>query len=183
MNLKYFRYLLISLIGFCTVIRAAEHHSDSWSSNRVDMLSRRGDLIAHVRVARVDYVRKPTKTENGNIVADIFSFGRLVTLDVVNIYEAKKLDKLSRFYIFQKGAVAGLEQARLDEGEEYIAFLKQSPPPGIAEDGTETVPELPRSPYYSLLQKRKGALAKDRTNLFFRVEQELRTRSAFKTSD
>lgn len=183
MRMKGLYCVLVLFIWCCTIVWANEYSSDSWSSNRVDLLSRQSDLVAHVLVTKMDYIRKPTQYENGNIVADVFSFGRLITLDVMNIYETKTTKAHSTLYIFQKGAVAGLEQARLHEGDEYIVFLKESSPPKIVNDNTETVPKLPQSPYYSLLQQRKGALAKDKTNLFIRVSQQLGAKMKLKIAD
>jgi hypothetical protein len=122
--------------------------------------SKRSDCVVHVNVLNVQSVGKKTKIEDGKIIADVLSYGRLVTVrPISNLW--RRLDAFmlpEQLYIFQQGASPSLEQARLKKNTEYILFLKEQATPGIVTAGLETSPYMPLSNYYSIVDMRWGSI-------------------------
>lgn len=160
-----------------SLARAVEPSRDILSSDRVDRLSVQSDVVALVKVEAIDFIGKPSKSEGGQVVADIFSYGRLVSLRPIEMYSGRAAVPTNMFYVFQKSAVQSLEQSRFEVGREYVVFLKVSSPPDLVANSVETSPALPRESYYSVLQERKGVVAKADTNAFLKVDESLRAKT------
>jgi hypothetical protein len=168
---------LILAATIASLACAVEPSREILSSDRVDRLSAQSDVVALVKVEAIDFIGKPIKSEGGQVVADIFSYGRLVSLRPIEVYSARTAVPTDSFYVFQKGAVQGLDQSRLEVGREYVVFLKVCSPPDLVVNSVETSPALPPDSYYSVLQERKGVIAKADTNAFLKVDESLRAKT------
>lgn len=158
-----------------TMIDAAETPRDILSSDRMDRLSVQSDVVALVEVVAIDLIRKPTKTVDGELHADVFIYGRLVTLRIVDVYSSRTPGP-ETVYVFQRGAASIFDQAKFEVAKKYAIFLKACPPPELIIDNVETEPPLPSESYYCVLQENKGSVAKDDTKAFTRIDSYLRAK-------
>lgn len=100
---------LAGVIALCAIACADEPSRSVFSSNRTERLLATSNLIAKVRVLAIEFIGKPNKVESGRIVSDVFRYGRLVTLQIVELHSSKVVPTPDKLYIFQKGAAQGLE--------------------------------------------------------------------------
>ena len=176
MNNRTLTRFLILVLTTISMAYATEHPRDRVLSNRTDRLSAQSDLVALVNVKAIDFIGKPTKAENRQVIIDVYSYGRLVSLRPVNVYLAKSAEPPDKVYVFQKGAVQGLDQSRFEIGQEYVVFLKSCSPPALVTNNVETSPALPRDSYYSVIEERNGVVAKGNTNAFLKMDASLRAK-------
>lgn len=177
MKTRIFVRCLILAATMASLACAVEPSREVLSSDRVDRLSAQSDVVALVKVAAINFIGKPTRSEGGQVVADVFSYGRLVSLRPIEVYSARAAVRADSFHVFQKGAVQGLDQSRFEVGREYVVFLKACAPPDLVANNVETSPALPRDSYYSVLEERKGVVAKADTNAFLKVDESLRAKT------
>lgn len=153
----------------------------SWSASRftnwVERLVAQSDMVALVKVESIDFIGKPIKTEEDQANFDVIMYGRLATLKLIEVYSSNVPALSDNVYIFQEGAVRGLDQARFENGQEYVVFLKACSPPSLVANGVETSPSLPPGPYYSVVEERKGCVPKHDTNTFLKLDIYLRAKT------
>jgi len=92
------RFFAIATI-VCCALNAGETSHPPAPLNRMDRRLNQSDLIAIVKVTTANYVRKAKLTENGLEVVDLYSYGRLLRLQVIEAYKSK-LPQLPPKYIY-----------------------------------------------------------------------------------
>ena len=138
--------------------------------------SKMSDGVVRVRVLDVQSVRMAIKIVDGEIVADVRSYGRLATARPLDI-QWRKSDSFNMpdpFYIFQDGASPSLEDARMEKDGEYVMFLKEEAVPEIATSGLETDPIMPTSHYYAIVDMRWGCIPVSDTGNVARIKAHFR---------
>ena len=154
------------------------HCQNDYGMNTRDLSlrSKRSDGVASVRVLDVQSVRKAIKIVDGEIIADIYSYGRLATVRPIDIQWRKSgsFKMPDPFYIYQDGASPSLHDARMEKDGEYVMFLKEEAAPEIATSGLETDPVMPTSHYYGIVGMRWGCIPVSDTGNVARIKAHFR---------
>lgn len=175
MKLKILHCSVVIVFATCAMPHAAEPSRDLVSTNRMERLASQSDIVALVRVPAIDFIGKPTKVEGDRIVADVYIYGSLVSMQIMETYKSKEQTVPQTIYVFQKGGT-GLGRAWFEKGGQYIVYLKGCSPPDLVTDNVNTSPALPRDSYYSVIQERKGVIAKSDTKAFLKMDESLRAK-------
>lgn len=160
----------------CVAIKGEEPTRDAVFEGQVGRRLSESDLIVLAEVRTSQYVQKLARIEDGEIHADLFTYGRLITLALIDVYESRHSDIPDSIYVFMQEP-RRLRDVRLLPAEKYILFLKATSPPDILAKGIETSPELPEKSYYAIIGGRDGAVAKSDVHRFERLDVLLRTTS------
>jgi len=164
-----FSFLRVLVISAVICFASYAEDRQIYSSDRTERCFARSDLVARTKVLTVDFIGKPARIDSGRIIIDVFVYGRLVTVQLLEPYVSKQSPPPNKFYIFQKGALGGIGQAKLEAGKEYILFMKLSGPPDVTKNNIETDPPLPNGFYYSILNEQHGVIYKNDTIEFSRI--------------
>ncbi len=150
--------------------------NDKMDARYLALRSYWSDGVVRARVHDVKSVRKAIKIVDGEIVADVLSYGRLATVRPIDI-QWRKSDSFKLpdpFYIYQEGASPSLHDARMEKDGEYVMFLKEEAVPEIATSGMETDPIMPTSHYYSIVEMRWGCIPVSDTGNVARIKAHFR---------
>lgn len=151
--------------------------NDKMDARYLALRSYWSDGVVRVRVLDVQSVRMAIKIVDGEIVADVRSYGRLATARPLDI-QWRKSDSFKMpdaFYIYQDGASPSLHDARMEKDGEYVMFLKEETVPEIATSGLETDPVMPTSNYYSIVGMRWGCIPVSDTGNVARIKAHFQT--------
>jgi hypothetical protein len=148
------RCFIVTTLLSCAVFTSAVAQTDCLRLTETNLIAFCADdceIAAHVKVASLAFVRKP---KDPNVI-DLSVFGRLMTLEVKNVYSHEEIGMFfpTNIYFFRGGAVGGsfLDPA-LEVGREYLVFLKEDKVPDIVRDGTVTDPSMPATNYFSFIR-------------------------------
>ncbi len=147
--MKWIMYALcfISYVAW-SPLAYAKDGIDVTDTNLIGLATSKSDLVAHIYVKSVDFVRKPRDPN----VAELYIYGRLTTLQVKKVYHwtGNSTTNPTTVYLYQSGAVGGsFLEPTLRAGEECIAFLTHASAPVILNTDVVTDPNLPDDNYFS----------------------------------
>jgi hypothetical protein len=142
--------VLMCLVVTPPVVAETNDSIQSSDTNLIAACANKSDVVAHVKVLSMVFVRKPTDPT----VVDLSVYGKLVTLDVKNSYLQKDaaVDFSTNIYLYRRGtlSVSFLEPI-LQVGQEYLVFLKRDETPEIVKSGVITDPALPTTNYFTFV--------------------------------
>lgn len=173
---------LVLNVFFClaVVMPTSAGNNDSIQSTETNLIAfcaNNSDIVAHVKVASMSFVRKPTAPD----VIDLSVYGRLFTFQVKRAYLRGDcaLGFPTNIYLYKRGMMsASFLEPILQVGQEYLVFLKREKTPEIVNSEIVTVPPLPTTNFFTFIHlpqrqmpNRKAYLEIVDTNTLMSVEK------------
>lgn len=148
------KFLVLNvLLCLAVVMPASAENNDSIQSTETNLIAfcaNNSDVVAHVKVSSMSFVRKPTAPD----VIDLSVCGRLFTFQVKHAYlrEDCATSFPTNIYLFKRGMMsASFLEPILHVGQEYLVFLKREKTPEIVNSGVVTVPLLPTTNFFTFI--------------------------------